>query len=104
MEQVIKLLKKELEHQERQFIDNSIYEFKAPINTPVPDTKGNLMDIIDLSNAVKLLSNAQLISAAPDLLEALRELLETCPCDPDITTEFWQANQKAKQAIEKALK
>ena len=57
MEQVIKLLKKELEHQERQFIDNSIYEFKAQIDEPVPDTKGNIRAIIDLNNAIKVLND-----------------------------------------------
>lgn len=39
---------------------------------------------------------------AKPMLKALQELIDTCPCDPDITTEFWQANQKAKQIIKEA--
>jgi hypothetical protein len=49
-------------------------------------------------------ANAQLMATSPELLEALKELLNTCPCDPDITVEFWEANEKAQQVIEKATK
>ncbi len=49
-------------------------------------------------------ANAQLMATAPELLEVLKELLNTCPCDPDITVEFWEANEKAQQVIEKATK
>jgi hypothetical protein len=48
------------------------------------------------------LANAKLIAAAPELLEALKNLLNTCPCDFDTTTEFYEANQRAIDAIKQA--
>lgn len=47
-------------------------------------------------------ANAFLAAAAPELLEALEELLESCPCDPDTTNRFLQANKNAERAIAKA--
>ena len=46
------------------------------------------------------LGNARLIAAAPTLAEALRALLETCPCDPDITDDFLAANAAARAALD----
>jgi hypothetical protein len=44
-------------------------------------------------------ANAKLIAAAPDLLDALKELLE---CDYTSGTHLYSAQAKAKAAIEKA--
>ena len=38
---------------------------------------------------------------AKELKEALEELLNTCPCDSDIDMDFWNANQKAINALNK---
>lgn len=48
------------------------------------------------------MANARVIAAAPDLLDALKDILSSCPCDWDITTEFLAAYEKSKAAIAKA--
>ncbi len=51
-------------------------------------------------------ANARLIAAAPDLLEALRALLDASP-GPDkgyVSTPYFEARQSARAAIAKATK
>lgn len=36
-----------------------------------------------------------------ELIEAMKALIETCPCDPDKTDEFLEANHRAVELIAK---
>lgn len=48
------------------------------------------------------LKNASLLAAAPEMLNALEAIKETCPADSDTTNRFWEAWQKLESAIKKA--
>lgn len=48
-------------------------------------------------------ANARLISAAPEMLEALIAIKESCPCDDDVTAQFSEAWTKLEFAILKAM-
>jgi hypothetical protein len=75
---------------------------KLPLAIIVDDENGEGICEIGLRTEENK-ANAKLIAAAPELLEALKELLEVCPCqngcaEDDMTC----ATQKAKSIIQKA--
>lgn len=47
-------------------------------------------------------NESHIISAAPEMLEALLAIKETCPADADSTNAFYKAWLKLELAIEKA--
>ena len=68
--------------------------------------KDSITSLLRMNGPCAMYSNAEadarLIAAAPDLLQALKAVDATCPCDPDINERFQAAWDMLKAAIARA--
>lgn len=93
-------------HLVEESVDRKISDFKegAPIletDLVQVSTSEFTVNFPNITASELINQNEQLKAENAELLDALKHLLYSCPCDADITNDFFKANEKAHELIEK---